>query len=127
MNVKKLIKIARKLPDIQISQAVQFVTLLAAFEKATDLSDMERDGVKVALGDAFRRMRQRARLTQKQFCDLAGISQQQLSLLESGKAGINAYAPAFFTLSVGGTEAMLEKASELEAAMQPDLKPEGAS
>lgn len=116
MDIKRLKKLARRLPHISVAQSVEFITLLAAAERANELSEEESKEVKKAFGQAFKNMRLATRLTQKQFCEKAGLSQQQLSALESGKAGINAYAPAFFALGVYGTSSLLEKASELEAS-----------
>lgn len=114
ISIKRLKKIARKLPDVSTLQAIEFITMLAAIERATDMTEEESREIKTTLGQAFRNMRNRTQMTQKVFCEKTGISQAQLSILESGKAGINAYAPAFFSLSVFGTEAILEKVKEYE-------------
>jgi DNA-binding transcriptional regulator YiaG len=124
INIKRLKKIARRLPDVSTVQAIEFVTMLAAIERATDMTEEDSREIKTALGQAFRNMRNRTQMTQKVFCDKTGISQAQLSILESGKAGINAYAPAFFSLSVFGTEAILEKVKEFETEWSMDLNNE---
>lgn len=126
MNLKKLKKLARRIPDISVPQSVEFITLLAAAERANDLTGQDVKELKFDLGQAFRRMRERARLSRKQFCERTGISDAQLTMLESGRAGMTAYAPALFALSLHGTENMLEEASQMEARWEPELSPNEA-
>jgi transcriptional regulator with XRE-family HTH domain len=55
-------------------------------ECAPDVSEAERD--QVILGATLRALRERASLTQEQFCDRTGMDATYLSQLENGHRGI---------------------------------------
>lgn len=120
MDVKRLLKLARRMPDVPIRQAVQFITLLAAAEKSEDLAAHEVKAICAALGQAFNKIRRTAGLTRRQFCEKSKITDGWLTAIEQGRASLNAYPPALFNVMLFGSENMAEELlAEYEKALGP--------
>lgn len=50
---------------------------------------MENNAIKVQMGQAIRRLREKERLSQERLALMVGISRQHLSNVESGKANVS--------------------------------------
>lgn len=63
---------------------------------------MENNAIKVQMGQAIRRLREKERLSQERLALMVGISRQHLSNVESGKANVSVVVLLKIAEGVGG-------------------------